>query len=189
MSASKKDELVQKALKVFYREGFHATGMDRLVAETKISKTSMYKHFGSKDDLILATLKLRDQQFRDSFIGFVENAASDPVEKLLATFDALADWFGQTDFQSCMFIKASSEFQDTNHPAHKEAAEHKLVLQTYLKELAEEAGLTNPASLAIQLQLLQEGAIVLAHMHTNEDPAADAKNAARALIAGAQPAT
>ena len=65
MRPTKRDELVQKALQAFYRNGFHATGMDMLVDETGISKTSMYKHFRTKEDLILAVLRLRDEQFRN----------------------------------------------------------------------------------------------------------------------------
>lgn len=182
MSASKKEELVEKALEVFYQEGFHATGMDRLVKETRISKTSMYKHFRTKEDLILATLKLRDERFRENFVAQVEAVSDDPKEQLLATFDALGNWFAEPKFKSCMFIKASSEYQDKDHPIHIESKDHKKILQDYLCELAEKAGLANPAELAAQLQLLQEGAIVLAHLRTGQNVADDAKKAAQTLI-------
>ena len=186
MSASKKDELVEKALKVFYREGFHATGMDKLVAETKISKTSMYKHFRSKEDLILATLKLRDERFRSAFVKRTEELATDPEGQLLATFDTLGEGFQETDFQSCMFIKASSEYQEAAHPIHKESADHKHILRNYLEDLAQKANLQNPSALATQLQLLQEGAIVLAHLHGGNSAAIEAKAAAEALIKAAE---
>lgn len=186
MSASKKDELVEKALEVFYREGFHATGMDRLVAETRISKTSMYKHFRTKEDLILATLKLRDQRFRESFVRTTEQLASDPEGQILATFDALEAWFQDPKFKSCMFIKASSEYQDPSHPIHKESADHKRLLHEYLEKLAKEAGLKAPRAVAAQLQLLQEGAIVLAHLHGGSESAKDAKTAARTILDAAR---
>jgi len=185
MSASKRDELVQKALKVFYREGFHATGMDKLVAETKISKTSMYKHFRTKEDLILATLRLRDEQFRNNFVRRVEELATAPKDKLLAAFDALGEWFAEESFKSCMFIKASSEYQDKKHPIHATAAEHKRLLADYFENLAKEAGLKNAENLSRQLLLLIEGAIVIAHLHGAENAAGDAKAAATVLLAAA----
>jgi len=185
MSASKRDELVQKALKVFYREGFHATGMDKLVAETKISKTSMYKHFRTKEDLILATLRLRDEQFRNNFVRRVEELATDPKGQLLAAFDALGEWFEDETFKSCMFIKASSEYQDPKHPIHAAAAEHKRLLAVYFEELATNAGLKNPEEVARQLLILAEGAIVIAHLHGIEHASADAKSTAAVLIKAA----
>ncbi len=185
MSASKKDELVEKALEVFYREGFHATGMDKLVAETKISKTSMYKHFRTKEDLILATLKLRDLRFRENFMNRAAALSNSPKQELLATFDALKEWFEDKKFKSCMFIKASSEYQDPDHPIHMVSAEHKKLLHIYMQKLAEKAELKAPKELATQLQLLQEGAIVLAHLHGCEDAAKNAKKAAQSLIEAA----
>jgi len=182
MSASKRDELVQKALKIFYRDGFHATGMDTLVRETGISKTSMYKHFRSKEDLILATLRLRDEQFRDNFSCRVAELAANPKDQLLAAFDALGEWFGEDSFKSCMFIKASSEYQDKNHPIHVAAAEHKRLLAVFFEELATKAGLREPEALARQLLMLAEGAIVIAHLHGLENTAADAKRSAKVLI-------
>ncbi|MFT7041116.1 MAG: AcrR family transcriptional regulator, partial [Paracoccaceae bacterium] len=93
MRPSKRDELVRKALAIFYRDGFHAAGMDLLAAETGISKTSMYKHFRTKEDLILAVLRLRDEEFRNWLFRRMERSADTPRARLLAMFDALAEWF------------------------------------------------------------------------------------------------
>ena len=125
MSASKRDILVKKALEVFYRNGFHATGMDMLVTETGVSKTSMYKHFRTKEDLILASLRLRDELFRNWLTRRMEELADTPRGQLLAMFDALGEWFEQDDFNSCMFIKAAGEFPVADHPIRARAAEHK----------------------------------------------------------------
>ncbi|MBL4908374.1 MAG: TetR/AcrR family transcriptional regulator [Sneathiella sp.] len=182
MSASKRDELVHKALKIFYRDGFHATGMDKLVKETGISKTSMYKHFRTKDDLILASLRLRDELFRNKFVRKVETLAGDPAAQLLAMFDALDDWFHELDFRGCMFIKASGEFPIKGSPIYDTAAEHKKLLLDYVEKLAAQTTAKDPLLLARQLTLLKEGAIVAAHMRGPEGIAADAKLAAEALI-------
>ncbi len=185
MRPTKRDELVQKALQTFYRNGFTATGMDMLVAETGISKTSMYKHFRTKEDLILAVLRLRDEQFRNWLYRRMEDLADTPRQQLVAMFDALEEWFSEPGYRGCMFIKASSEYQDSGHAIHKQSADHKRMLEDHMTGLAERAGLPAPALLARQLLLLKEGAIVTAHLGHTENPRRDAKAAAVRLLDGA----
>lgn len=185
MSASKRDELVQNALTSFYQGGFHAVGMDRLAKETGVSKTAIYKHFRTKEDLILAVLRLRDEQFRNWLVRRVEEKASSPKDRLLAIFDALAEWFQAPEFRSCMFIKASSEYQDRAHPVHAMSAEHKRLLAAYATSLTKEAGAKDPEGLARKLMVLKEGAIVLAHLNDPQVVAKDAREAAGALIESA----
>ncbi|MBO0334017.1 TetR/AcrR family transcriptional regulator [Sneathiella sp. CAU 1612] len=187
MRPTKRDELVQKALQVFYQNGFHATGMDMLVKETGISKTSMYKHFRTKDDLILAVLRLRDEYFRNWLYRRIEELADIPIEQLIAMFDALEEWFDEPGYKGCMFIKASSEYQDSSHPIHNQAADHKRMLEIHFTAIAMKAGLPNPKLLTRQLLLLKEGAIVTAHLGHTENPAQDAKKAAIALIEASSP--
>ena len=182
MRQTKRDELVRKALDVFYRNGFHATGMDMLVVETGVSKTSMYKHFRTKEDLILAVLRLRDEMFRNWLYRRIEELADDPRSRLLAMFDALEEWFGSPEFRGCMFIKAIAEFQDRDHPIHVQAAEHKRLLFDHFTRLAGDAGANDPAGLARQLLVLKEGAIVTAAMGQGAAPAQDAKAAAHAIV-------
>ncbi|NVJ71424.1 MAG: TetR family transcriptional regulator [Alphaproteobacteria bacterium] len=184
---SKQEELVEKALKIFYRDGFHATGMDKLVEETGISKTSMYKYFRTKEDLILATLELRDQQFRDMMTTRIEALADTPKGKLVACFDTLQEWIASDAFNCCMFIKAASEYQNPSHPIHAIAAKHKNTMTTYMAGLARDAGVGDPEGLARQLMLLKEGAIVTAHIQGKAYAAPDAKDAARILIEHACP--
>ena len=182
MRESKRDQLVQKALEAFYAGGFHAVGMDRLARETGVSKTAIYKHFRTKEELILATLRLRDEQFRNWLIRRVEALAEAPADRLIAIFDALAEWFAEPRFRSCMFIKASSEYQDRNHPIHAISAEHKRLLLVYFSELAKSAGVGAPEALAEKILVLKEGAIVLAHLHNGDEIAAAARDAARILL-------
>lgn len=187
MRPSKRDELIQKAFETFYKYGFHATGMDLLAAETGISKTSMYKHFRTKEDLILAVLRFRDESFRNWIVRWVEEVAKTPKEQLIAMFDALGEWFAQPGFSSCMFIKASGEYPNVNDPIHAQSAEHKRLLFAYVQSLAKKAGASDPDTLARQLMLLKEGAIVTAHLGHCADPAGDAKEGARKLIDQAIP--
>lgn len=182
MSASKRDELVQKALASFYKGGFHAIGMDRLAKETGVSKTAIYKHFRTKEELILATLRLRDEQFRNWLRRRIEALATDPEDQLLAIFDALEEWFEEAGFRSCMFIKASSEYQDSSHPIHATAAEHKRLLSIYFAEIAKKTNAADPDGLARQLLVVKEGAIVLAHLHEHKQVAADARAVAKNIV-------
>lgn len=182
MRPNKRDELVQKALEAFNRNGFQATGMDKLVQETGISKTSMYKHFGTKDDLILAVLELRDDLFRSWLIERMQALGDTPIARILALFDVLEEWFAKPDFKGCMFIRAAAEFQDKTHPIRRQSARHKQRVEDLLKSLAEEAGLKSPALLARQLVLLKEGAIIAAHVQQSPTAASDAKLAARHLL-------
>jgi AcrR family transcriptional regulator len=181
MRPSKRDELVRKALEIFYRDGFHATGMDLLAAESGISKTTVFKHFRSKEDLILAVLRLRDEDFRNWLFRRMEQAGP-PRAQLLAMFDALAEWFASPAFRSCMFIKAASEYPDRQHPIHVQSAEHKRMLFLQVRDIAAEAGAEDPAALARALLLLKEGAIVTAHLGHERDPAGDAKAVAAVLL-------
>lgn len=185
MRPNKRDQLVEKALQVFYRDGFHATGMDKLVVETGVSKTSMYKHFRTKEDLILAALKLRDESFRADFLARVSELADTPIGQILASFDALGEWFSEKDYRGCMFIKAGAEYQDRNHPIHKQSAEHKQIMLDHFTDLARKAGARDPEQLACQIVLLQEGAIVMAVFLKSCNPARDAKAAAQVLLESA----
>ena len=182
MRPSKRDELVQKALQAFYHNGFHATGMDMLVRETGISKTSIYNHFRTKDDLILAVLRLRDEKFRNWLYRRMDELASTPSNQLVVMFDALGEWFRDPEFKGCMFIKAASEFQDPEHPIHKHCAEHKRMIEKHLVDLAQDADLVRPVELVQKLMLLKEGAIVSAQLQQVDCPAKFAKEAATIMV-------
>ena len=182
MRPNKREELLQKALEAFNRHGFQAAGMDLLVRETGISKTSMYKHFDTKDDLILAVLELRDAQFRDWLVRRMQALGETPIARILALYDVLEEWFAKPDFKGCMFIRAAAEFQDKTHPIRQHSARHKQQIEDMLKGLVIEAGLDNPGLLARQLVLLKEGAIIAAHVQQSPTAAADAKTAARVVL-------
>lgn len=185
MRPSRREELIRGALLVFYREGFHATGMDKVAAEIGISKTAIYKHFRTKEDLILATLRLRDETFRYWLFNRIKEISPEPAGQLLAIFDALDEWFKTEEFQGCMFIKAASEFQSKSHPIHLQSAEHKRLLERHIEELAKKTKVKDPAGLTKQLLLLKEGAIVSAYLAHTPKPARDAKNAAATLLSSA----
>ena len=182
MPASRRDHLIDTALGLFARHGFHATGIDRILAEAGVAKMTLYNHFRSKDELILAVLRRRDERFRNWFVRAVEHRAADARGRLLAIFDALEEWFGREDFTGCMFIKAAAEYGDRASPICAACAEHKRMMGDYVRRLAVDAGAKDPESLAQELSLLAEGAITLANVSGTTAPARQAKAAARALI-------
>ncbi len=185
MRPSKRNELVEKALQVFYDNGFHATGMDRLVAETGISKTSMYKHFRTKEDLILAALRLRDEHFRKWLFRRMKELGTTPRGQLIALFDALKEWFAQEGFRGCMFIKAAAEYQEADDPIYRQSVVHKRLLFDHIAHIAGKAGAEDPDGLTGHLLILKEGAIVAAQLQITSNPAMDAKVAAKTLLAAA----
>jgi len=156
--------------------------VDRIIAEAKVSKKTLYSHFRTKDELILATLRKRDELFRNRMMRFTEGQADNPRDRLLAVFDFLADWFGDADFCGCMFINASAEFAEASNPSHMLSAEHKRLVADYLATQARLAGARDPRALSHELNLLMEGAIVYAHVMGDRDAAQRAKEMARLFI-------
>ena len=184
-TSERRDHLVQTALRLFQSNGFHATGIDRIIAESGVAKMTLYKHFKSKDELILAALRRRDEEFRNWFMRAVESRGSTPRERLVAIFDVLDEWFADPQFKGCTFINASSEFGDKDDPVHATCAEHKRLVVGFARDLAAAAGAKDPAALAMGLTMLMEGAVVMAHVAGQTDAARRARQSAEVLIAQA----
>lgn len=159
-----KERLVDAALQLFYERGFHATGIDIILTKANVSKPTLYKYFDSKDALILAALHRRDDFVRRWFISEIEQRATAPAERLLALFDVLAEWFESPNFQGCMFINATAEYAQHDHPVHQASAEHKRVFGEYILTLAQATGALTPKELTAQILLLMEGAVTTAHV-------------------------
>jgi AcrR family transcriptional regulator len=185
MTSIRRDHLVDTALNLFSRNGFHATGIDRILSESGVAKMTLYKHFKSKDELILAALRRRDELHRNWFMREVEKLASSPRERLVALFTALETWFQSAEFSGCCFINATAEYGDKDDPIHAAAAEHKRLTRAYIRELAEAAQVKEPDALTDQLMLLIEGATVSAQITGEATPAQQARAAAEVLIARA----
>ena len=185
MRSSRRDHLVETAQRLFAEGGYHATGIDKVLAAAGVAKMTLYKHFKSKDELILAALRRRDETFRNWFMREVERRAAAPRERLLVVFDVLGDWFGAPGFNGCMFISAASEYGGPEHPIHAAACEHKRLLRAYLAELARAAGAESADDLAGQLLLLVEGATVTAQIECATGAARQARAAAQVLVSGA----
>jgi AcrR family transcriptional regulator len=183
---TKRDQLLETAWQLFYRNGYHATGIDRILAEAGVAKMTLYKHFRSKEELILAVLDKRNDQFRESFSRFLRAKKRAPDRQLLAVFDWLITWVSGKEFRGCFLQKAMAEYQDLHDPIHQAALTHKTAFHAEICRLVMEAGMTNPKALAQQLALLIEGAIVSAHAAGSPMPAVQAREAAWSLIKSAR---
>jgi AcrR family transcriptional regulator len=170
------------AQRLFYRNGYRAVGIDRLLAEAGVAKMTLYHHFPSKDDLIVAVVESQDATVRAGLEGAIAAAGSAPTLRLLAVFDWLDAWFKTDDFRGCGFIRAMSEFPNPDHPVHRAAWRHKETVNARLRELATEADVRHPAELANALSLLIDGAILAAHATGSATSAATAKATAASLL-------
>lgn len=185
--SAKREHLIETSMRLFYTDGFNATGIDKIIAEAGVARMTLYKHFKSKNELILAVLRRRDEEFRVWFENAVESRARRPQDKLLVMFDALQDWFDGKAFagmvfSGCAFINACAEFSDPENPAHQIAAEHKQHLLDYVTRITRQARASAPDELARQLMLITEGAIVTMQVSGDRQAAQRAKEIAAQLI-------
>lgn len=172
---SKREQIIDVALQLFYTDGFNATGVEKIRETANVSKKTLYNHFKSKDELILTVLRKRDEQFRNNFMRSVERLGETPRDRLTAVFDAADEWINSSGFCGCMFINASAEFSGFDDPRHILCAEHMRLMYEYIKSLAQDAGAKNAGELAEQLNLLMSGAIVRAHVGGDKTSAQQAK--------------
>ena len=179
----RRDHIVEVAIKLFCEHGFHATGVDRIMREAKVSKKTLYNHFRSKDELILAALQQHDSVFRNNFVKDVEQLSDTPEGQLIAIFDAAENWFSDQNFFGCMFVNVVGEYSDANSPMRDVSKSFKKMVWRYIHDLCTKAGVTEPETMANQLALLFEGAIVTAQISGTAGSAATAKNVASQLLA------
>ncbi len=173
------------AWRLFYRDGFRAVGIDLILAEAGVAKMTLYNHFASKEELIVALLEKRDRELRASIMATVDAAGKSPAKRLPAVFDWLEEWFGGADFNGCVFIRALSEYPESGHAIHETAWRHKVAVKAMLAGLCEAAGARQPAVLAETLSLLIDGAIVAAHATRSTAPARLARTTAATLLKAA----
>jgi AcrR family transcriptional regulator len=169
MAASTKERLIQVGSDLFYRDGFHAVGLDNIIEAAGVTKTTFYNHFESKEALILAILEHHDRWWRDEFTAKLQKVGGDdPADQLHAVFDVLKDMLSSETFNGCIFVNVSAEFPIPHDPVHKAAAEHKRLMEMILRDLALRAGSSDPVALAEQLSVIMEGAYVTRQVTRNQ---------------------
>jgi len=180
--SQRREHLIDTAIGLFCEHGYHATGIDLILSEAGVSKKTLYTHFRSKEELIMAALRKYDGLFRNEFMRQVERLGKSPREKLLALFDAAESWFSQQQFFGCMFINVVGEYSQEDSPIREISKQFKRSMRDYIKELCLQAGAGEPDALADQLALIFEGAIVTAQVSGKVDSARTAREIAEKLI-------
>lgn len=143
--------------------GFHATGVDRIVAESGIAKMTLYNYFRSKESLIVACTEDRSARVLNWIRSETLNRADSPVERFEILFDIHENWYNEPQFRGCYFQRLCAEFPDPASAPHRAAADHFSELFQILKGWAERSGLETPAARAEDILLLLEGATAIAH--------------------------
>jgi len=183
-----RERIVRTAYELFTRHGLAGVGVDRIVAEADVAKTTLYRHFRSKDDLIAAVLERHQQLwFVDWLQPQTRGRGDSPAEQLLAIFETLAEWFGDKNFQGCLLINSLLETHDRSSAARDASIRAIDDVYAFLERLAAEANAREPERLATQIHLLVRGSIVAATQGRAES-VRDAREAARHLIEQAVPA-
>ena len=161
--ADARTRVLETAYVLFSRHGIQRVGIDRIVAEAGVAKMTLYRHFASKDELVLAFLAMREQRWTlDWLAAETADRSSDPRQRLLVRFDVLDDWFRSADFEGCAFMRTLLEVPDPADPVHAAAVRHIDTVKAALADDAEQAGIADANDVAVQLQILMMGAIVSA---------------------------
>jgi AcrR family transcriptional regulator len=183
-----RDRLIEAGLDLFYKHGFHAVGLDRIIEQVGTTKTTFYRHFESKDDLALACVQARDRSWRERFPSLLrERAGDNPVDQLHEVFNLWRDWFSNIHFNGCLFIHACSEFPSPHDPCHIAARDNINALRGIIADLAQQAGLDDPEGFAERYKLLMEGAIIVEVIDRENRAAETAAEIARVLVEQAMP--
>jgi AcrR family transcriptional regulator len=182
--ANKRDQIIDAAQRCFYERGITATGVDTIAAAAGVSKRTLYNHFASKDDLVLAYIELREHRWRKVLDERLE-AVADPVDRIMAYFDAYFSVPDGEDFRGCAFINAAAESPDSDSQVLAYLRAKKERVRREIDALVREARIPDPEVVAAALVLLLEGGIALFGILHDRQGVNTAKAAARKLLTGA----
>jgi AcrR family transcriptional regulator len=158
-----RDRVVAAAYELFSRHGIRAVGVDAVVARSGVAKMTLYRHFASKDELVLEFLRERETRWTVEWLqGEVEARTDDPAQRLLAVFDVFDGWFRRDDFEGCAFINVLLETADAGSAIHQASADHLANIRAFLAAQAAAAGARDPDALARELHILMKGSIIAA---------------------------
>src|SRR5262245_34448135 len=183
MSTPTRQRLIDAAIRRFYRDGFRNVGVDQILADVGISKTAFYKHFESKEDLMLAGLEGQNLWLQGTFRQMVEERGGpSAIGQLRALFDVVEQIIESDDFHGCIFVNASMEFPLLHEPAHEAAIRSKEAIESLVYDLAVKAGAADPRALAQELCLIMEGVYVTRHVTGNPNTIAIARRLADRVL-------
>ncbi len=177
-----RDRILRTAYRLFSSRGVTQVGIDLILAESGSAKASLYKHFKSKEELVLAFLEMREDLWTRNWLETeVRKRSADPQERLLSIFDVFDAWFRRRDYEGCAFVNVLLE-SEVNSPVHRAAARHLLNIRNFVGGLAQDAGLDDPQAFAETWHFLMKGSIVSAY-EGDRNAARRARRAGEALLA------
>lgn len=182
-----REKILETASDLFYRQGVRAVGVDLVVKEAGVAKTSLYRHFRTKDDLIAAFLEREDADFWGQWDSVAQKHPGAPRAELEAHLDWIGARAGRPGYRGCPQINVAAEFPEEHHPARRVAAAHKLELRRRLTAIAEGLGALSPGMLGGQLAVLINGAFVSSPIFEPDEARRLLRSAADALVANHSP--
>ena len=160
---SGRDRILEAAYPLFSRSGIRAVGVDTVVEAASVAKMTLYRNFPSKNDLALAFMEMREERWTRAWLqAEVERRATDPADRLLAIFEVFDEWFHREDFEGCTFVNVLLELADPEDPVRRASVQHLANIRDFLKQLAGDAGVSDPDAFARQWHILMKGSIVSA---------------------------
>ena len=179
---SVRERLIQVASELFYSQGYVNTGINEIIEKAKVAKASLYSHFRTKDDLLIAYLNNREEQFMQTLRMFVDQQA-DGKEKVLAIFDFLAEFFNTEEYRGCWCVNTLSEIPKDNERVKSVIRMHKKNLRDYILEIIRAFNSeSDMMKLSKQIYLLYEGAVMESYLQNDNWPIVEAKEIAKKII-------
>lgn len=180
-----RERLLTAAYELFSRHGVQAVGIDAIIERSGVARQTLYRHFGSKQELVLAFMARREQLWTEDWLqAETARRTDDPRERLLAIFDVFDAWFNTPGFEGCSFINVLLEHPAETHELHQAAADHLEFIRGFLAELARQADIADAEAFARQWHILMKGSIVAAG-EGDRDAARRAKEIGELLLAQA----
>ena len=179
---SARQQILETASRLFYEQGFRAVGIDTIIAQSGVAKMSLYRHFPSKEDLIVAYLEQSNARFWEWFEGVVSNFPGSPRHALAAVFEGVARQVASPVCFGCTFQSTAAEFPDVTHKGHAVALAHKKSVRERFYRMAQEGKARQPEILADGLLMLMDGAYVEKRMYGDRNPAWNVAPVAAALL-------
>jgi AcrR family transcriptional regulator len=174
--------ILDSAYDLFSERGVRAVGIEEVIEKADVAKATLYRHFPSKDELVLAFLQRREQRWTYEWLAAdAKRRGSTPQEQLLAIFDIFDEWFRRDDFEGCSFINILLEM-GAHHPLGTASASHLENVRSFVGSLAAQAGIADPEAFAREWHILMNGSIVAA-MEGDHEAAQRAKSLARLHLA------
>lgn len=182
MTQSARERILKVAGELFFKHGYRAVGIDTIIAESDVAKATLYRHFPSKDDLIVTYLQEMNDEFWKWFDNAAEQYPDDPRQQLLSVFQSLQQLVTTPTCYGCPFIIAVGEFPEIDHPAHQIARANKESVHARLLQMCQKLDIDVPQHLADQLFLLMDGAFAAVRMFGIQNPASQIDRLATHMI-------